>query len=53
MVVDIPVLMASAAELPDVFKLLGREQRLSNAGLYLRDAGAFFDAEGHVLSRAV
>jgi AAA+ superfamily predicted ATPase len=51
-VVDVPSLMASAAELPDVFKLLGREQRLSNAGLYLCGVEAFFDPEGRVLPRA-
>jgi hypothetical protein len=52
MVVDVPALMASTAELPDVFKLLGREQRLDTAGLYLRGAQAFFDVEGRVLPRA-
>jgi AAA+ superfamily predicted ATPase len=52
MVVDIPSLMASVDKLADVFELLGREQRLGNAGLYLRGVEAFFDAEGRVLPRA-
>jgi len=32
--------------------LLGREQRLDNAGIYLRGAEAFFDSEGRVMLKA-
>ena len=52
LVVDAEALMASQAELPGVCTLLGREQRLDNAGIYLRRAEAFFDAEGRLLPRA-
>ena len=52
LVVDVEGLMAANTELPEAFMLLGREQRLSNAGIYLRGAKAFFDHEGRLLPKA-
>jgi hypothetical protein len=50
--VDVEGLMASQAELADLFVLLSCEQRLCDAGIYLRGVEAFFDAEGRVQPRA-
>jgi AAA+ superfamily predicted ATPase len=52
LVVDVEGLMAANIELLEVFMLLGREQRLGNAGIYLRGVEAFFDPDGRVLPRA-
>jgi hypothetical protein len=51
-VVDVEAMMASQIELPEIFRLLGREQRLCNAGIYFRGVEAFFDAERRVHPRA-
>jgi hypothetical protein len=50
--VDVEGLMASQADLVDLFVLLSREQRLCDAGIYLRGVEAFFDAEGRAQPRA-
>ncbi len=50
--VDVEGLMASQTDLADLFVLLSREQRLCNAGIYLRGIEVFFDAEGHAQPRA-
>ena len=50
--VDVESLMASQLDSAEVFSLLAREQRLSNAGIYFRGVEACFDTEGRVLPRA-
>jgi hypothetical protein len=50
--VDSEGLTTSQADLLDLFAWLGREQRLANSGIYLRNADALFEADGRLLPRA-
>jgi ATPase family associated with various cellular activities (AAA) len=50
--VDSEGLTTSQADLPDLFTWLGREQRLANSGIYLRNAETLFEADGRPLPQA-
>jgi AAA+ superfamily predicted ATPase len=50
--VDSEGLIASQTDLSQLLMLLGREQRLANSGIYLRNAEALFEADGRLMPRA-